>query len=174
KAEERIIKLTVEGLQKDEIPYKGFIFIGMIKVGNEPYVIEYNVRMSEPETEDVILRIKNDMIDLIIAISNEILNSIELNIDEQSATTVVVDSGGYPDVYEKGKEIKGTEKISDSIVFHAGTKLENGKAVTNGGRVLAITSQDKDFRKALKKSYQSIEKLHFDKMYFRKDIGFDL
>jgi len=174
KVEERIIKPTVEGLQKDEIPYKGFIFIGLIKVGNEPYVIEYNVRMGDPETEVVLPRIKNDLVDLFEATANATLNEIDLDIDEQSATTVVIVSGGYPDMYEKGKEITGIEKINGSIVFHAGTKLENGKAVTNGGRVLAITSQDNDFRKALKKSYQSIEKLHFDKMYFRKDIGFDL
>src|SRR5690606_29143734 len=174
KVEERIIKPTVEGLQKDEIPYKGFIFIGLIKVGNEPYVIEYNVRMGDPETEVVLPRIKNDLVDLFEATANATLNEIDLDIDEQSATTVVIVSGGYPDMYEKGKEITGIEKINGSIVFHAGTKRENGKAVTNGGRVLAITSQDNDFRKALKKSYQSIEKLHFDKMYFRKDIGFDL
>lgn len=174
KVEERIIRPTVEGLQKDEIPYKGFIFIGLIKVGNEPYVIEYNVRMGDPETEVVLPRIKNDLVDLFKATANVNLDKVNLEIDEQSATTVVVVSGGYPDAYEKGKEITGTEKINNSIVFHAGTKLVNGKAVTNGGRVLVITSQDKDFRKALKKSYQSIEKLHFNKMYFRKDIGFDL
>ncbi|MFI2741723.1 phosphoribosylamine--glycine ligase [Zhouia sp. PK063] len=175
KIEERIVKPTVKGLQEDEIPYKGFIFIGLIKVNNEPYVIEYNVRMGDPETEVVIPRIQNDLVALLEATAQGTLNELDLRIDERSATTVMVVSGGYPEAYEKNIEITGAETIEDSLVFHAGTKLNNeGKVVTAGGRVIAVTSYDEDFREAVKKSYQNIHKLHFDKMYYRKDIGFDL
>ena len=174
KIEDRIVKPTVEGLQKEEINYKGFIFIGLIKVNNEPYVIEYNVRMGDPETEAVLPRIKTDLGKLLQATFQQKLDSINLEIDSRAATTVMVVSGGYPEAYEKGKEISGIETIEDSIVFHAGTAMKDGKVVTNGGRVIAITSLDEDYKKALKKSYQNIEKLSFDRMYFRKDIGFDL
>jgi phosphoribosylamine--glycine ligase len=174
KIETRIVKPTIEGLQKDGIEYKGFIFIGLIIVKGEPIVIEYNVRMGDPETEVVIPRIKSDLVALFQAVANGNLNEVSLEIDERSATTVMMVSGGYPEDYEKGKEISGLDKVHDSLVFHAGTKLENGKVVTNGGRVLAITSFGNDFQEAIKKSYQNIDKLHFDKMYFRKDIGFDL
>ena len=174
KIETRIIKPTVEGLQKDGIEYKGFIFIGLIIVKGEPIVIEYNVRMGDPETEVVIPRIKSDLVELFQAVADGKLNEVSLEIDERSATTVMMVSGGYPEEYEKGKEISGLDKVEGSLVFHAGTKLENGKVVTNGGRVLAITSFGNDFQDAIKKSYQNIDKLHFDKMYFRKDIGFDL
>ncbi|UOB19433.1 phosphoribosylamine--glycine ligase [Abyssalbus ytuae] len=174
KIEERIVKPTVKGLQEDNIPYKGFVFIGLIKVNDNPYVIEYNVRMGDPETEVVLPRVKNDLVELFEATAGQNLNTIKLEIDERYATTVVVVSGGYPEAYEKGKEMSGLENIGESIVFHAGTKYDNGKVVTNGGRVLAITSYEEDFREALKKSYRSIEKLNFDKMYYRKDIGFDL
>ena len=174
KIENKVVKPTVNGLKKDNITYKGFIFIGLIKVNDEPYVIEYNVRMGDPETEVVLPRIKNDLVDLFEATANDTLNEVKLEVDERSATTIVVVSGGYPEAYEKGKQINGTENVDESIVFHAGTKLENNQVLTNGGRVLAITSFDNDFRKAIKKSYQSIEKLNFDKMYYRKDIGFDL
>jgi phosphoribosylamine--glycine ligase len=174
KIETRIAKPTVEGLQKDGIEYKGFVFIGLIIVKGEPIVIEYNVRMGDPETEVVIPRIKSDLVELFQAVADEKLNEVSLEIDERSATTVMVVSGGYPEEYDKGFEISGIENIQDSLVFHAGTKLENGKVVTNGGRVLAITSFGNDFQEAIKKSYQNIDKLHFDKMYFRKDIGFDL
>jgi|TARA_R100000479_G_scaffold165252_1_gene104433 phosphoribosylamine--glycine ligase len=174
KIEDRIVKPTVEGLQKEEINYKGFIFIGLIKVNNEPYVIEYNVRMGDPETEVVLPRIKTDLGKLLQATFQQKLDSINLEIDSRAATTVMVVSGGYPEAYEKGKEISGIETIEDSIVFHAGTAMKDGKVVTNGGRVIAITSLDEDYKKALKKSYQNIEKLSFDRMYFRKDIGFDL
>jgi phosphoribosylamine--glycine ligase len=174
KIETRIVKPTVEGLQKDGIEYKGFIFIGLIIVKNEPIVIEYNVRMGDPETEVVIPRIKSDLVDLFQAVANGNLNDVSLAIDQRSATTVMMVSGGYPEEYEKGKEIFGLDKIEDSLVYHAGTKIENGKLVTNGGRVLAITSFGNDFQEAIKKSYQNIDKLHFDKMYFRKDIGKDL
>ncbi len=174
KIENQIIKPTVEGLVKENIDYKGFIFIGLIKVGNDPKVIEYNVRMGDPETEAVLPRVKTDLVSLFQHVGNQTLDQVNLEIDLRSATTVMTVSGGYPEAYQKGKEITGIEAISDSIVFHAGTKLEGGKVVTNGGRVIAVTSFDNDFREALKKSYQNIEKLHFDKMYYRKDLGFDL
>ena len=174
KIETRIVKPTVEGLQKDGIEYKGFIFIGLIIVKGEPIVIEYNVRMGDPETEVVIPRIKSDLVELFQAVANGNLNDVSLAIDQRSATTVMMVSGGYPEEYEKGKEIFGLDKIEDSLVYHAGTKIENGKLVTNGGRVLAITSFGNDFQEAIKKSYQNIDKLHFDKMYYRKDIGRDL
>ena len=174
KIESRIVKPTIDGFQKDGIPYKGFVFIGLINVNNEPIVIEYNVRMGDPETEVVIPRLKTDLVELFLAVANEKLNEINLEIDERSATTIMVVSGGYPEDFEKGKVITGLETIEDSIVFHAGTKLVNGNVVSNGGRVVAITSYGDDFEQAIKKSYQNIEKLHFDKMYFRKDIGNDL
>jgi len=174
KIEDRIVKPTVEGLQKEEINYKGFIFIGLIKVENEPYVIEYNVRMGDPETEVVLPRIQTDLVSLLQATFQQKLNTIDLKIDNRAATTVMLVSGGYPEAYEKGKEIKGIETIQDSIVFHAGTTTKDGKLVTNGGRVMAVTSLDEDYKKALKKSYQNIEKLSFDRMEYRTDIGFDL
>lgn len=174
KIERQIVKPTVEGLKKDNLPYVGFIFIGLIKVGDEPKVIEYNVRMGDPETEVVIPRLKSDLVEVLSAMANGTLDQIDLQIDERAATTVMAVSGGYPEAYEKGKEISGTENIHDSIVFHAGTKLANGKVVTNGGRVIAITSFGNDFKEALQKSYQNMEKLHFDGMYYRKDLGFDL
>jgi phosphoribosylamine--glycine ligase len=174
KIETRIVKPTIAGLQKDGIEYKGFVFIGLINVKGEPIVIEYNVRMGDPETEVVIPRLKSDLVALFQAVAEENLDKISLEIDERSATTIMVVSGGYPEDFEKGKEITGIENVLDSIVFHAGTKIDNGQIVTNGGRVLAVTSFGDDFQQAIKKSYQSIDKLHFDKMYFRKDIGFDL
>lgn len=174
KIENRIVKPTISGLKKDGITYKGFIFIGLINVKGEPIVIEYNVRMGDPETEVVIPRLKSDLVELFLAVANQKLNQVELEIDTRSATTIMVVSGGYPEDFEKGKEISGLSEITDSIVFHAGTKFENGKVVSNGGRVLAVTSFGNDFQEAIKKSYQNIAKLNFDKMYFRKDIGFDL
>ncbi|MDX1463027.1 MAG: phosphoribosylamine--glycine ligase [Marinirhabdus sp.] len=174
KIEERIVKPTVNGLQAEDIDYKGFIFIGLINVNGEPYVIEYNVRMGDPETEVVLPRITSDLVALLEATYKQKLHETTVEIDPRSATTVMVVSGGYPASYEKEKEISGADAIKDSIVFHAGTRSDEGKLVTNGGRVIAVTSLDDDFRKALKKSYQNIEKLHFDKMYYRTDIGFDL
>lgn len=137
-------------------------------------VIEYNVRMGDPETEVVMPRIQSDLVELFQAVANQKLDEVTLEIDPRSATTIMVVSGGYPEDYNKGFEITGIENVEDSIVFHAGTKLENGKVVTSGGRVLAVTSFGDNFQEAIKKSYQNIDKLHFDKMYFRKDIGFDL
>ena len=174
KIESRIVKPTISGLQKDGIEYKGFIFIGLINVKNEPMGIEYNVRMGDPETEVVIPRLKSDLVELFLAVANEKLDQATLEIDPRSATTIMVVSGGYPEDYEKGKIISGIESVSDSIVFPAGTKMIDGQIVTNGGRVLAVTSYGDNFKEAIQKSYQNIEKLDFDKMYFRKDIGFDL
>jgi phosphoribosylamine--glycine ligase len=174
KIETRIVKPTVDGLLKDGIEYKGFIFIGLIIVKGEPMVIEYNVRMGDPETEVVMPRIQSDLVELFQAVANQKLDEVTLEIDPRSATTIMVVSGGYPEDYDKGFEITGIANVEDSIVFHAGTKLENGKVVTSGGRVLAVTSFGDNFQEAIKKSYQIIDKLHFDKMYYRKDIGFDL
>ena len=174
KIEHRIVKPTVEGLKMDNMPYKGFIFIGLIKVGEDPKVIEYNVRMGDPETEVVLPRIKNDLVELLQAVANQKLSEVELVLDDRTATTVMTVSGGYPGAYEKGKEIKGIETIEDSLVFHAGTTIKNGKVVTNGGRVMAITSFGPDFKSALSKSYQNVEKLSFEGMNYRKDLGFDL
>jgi phosphoribosylamine--glycine ligase len=175
KIEERIVKPTIQGLQDDAIEYKGFVFIGLIVVQGEPMVIEYNVRMGDPETEVVMPRINSDLVALFEAVASQKLDEITLEIDERSATTIMVVSGGYPEDYEKGYEITGLDTVKDSIVFHAGTTLDaKGNVVSNGGRVLAVTSYGANFQEAIKKSYQNIDKLHFDKMYFRKDIGFDL
>lgn len=174
KIETRIVKPTVEGLKADNIDYKGFVFIGLIKVGNDPFVIEYNVRMGDPETEVVIPRLKSDLVEVFVAMSQQKLADVAFEIDPRSATTVMVVSGGYPEDYEKGKVITGLENVEGSIAFHAGTTLKDGQVVTAGGRVIAVTSYDDDFKEAIKKSYQNIAKLHFDKMYYRKDIGFDL
>ena len=174
KIENRIVKPTIAGLQSDGIEYKGFVFIGLINVKGEPIVIEYNVRMGDPETEVVIPRLKSDLVELFQAVAHQKLDEVLLEIDERSATTIMVVSGGYPEDYEKGFEITGLENLEDSIVFHAGTKLEKEKVVTNGGRVIAVTSFGDSFQEAIKKSYQNIDELLFDKMYYRKDIGFDL
>lgn len=174
KIEEQIVKPTVNGLSKEGITYKGFVFIGLIKVGDEPKVIEYNVRMGDPETEVVLPRIKSDLVELFKAVDAGTINEETLQIDERAATTVMVVSGGYPEAYEKGKVITGIEAITDSLVLHAGTIENDGEVLTNGGRVIAVTSFDIDFRQAIKKSYHNIAKLDFDRMYYRTDIGFDL
>jgi len=174
KIENKIVRPTIKGLQNDNIEYKGFIFIGLIKVQNEPFVIEYNVRMGDPETEVVFPRIKTDLLDLFLSLEKQELDKIPLEIEPKNAATVMLVSGGYPEDYQKGKEIFGLDTVTDSIVFHAGTIEENQKIYTNGGRVLSVTSLAENFHQALQTSYKSIEKLHFENMYYRKDIGFDL
>ncbi|AGC76499.1 phosphoribosylamine--glycine ligase [Nonlabens dokdonensis] len=174
KIEDRVIKPTIEGFKKENIVYKGFVFIGLMIVDGEPEVIEYNVRMGDPETEVVLPRISSDLLSHLHAFAKAELHKEHLNIDSRYATTVMCVAGGYPEAYEKGMEIIGLENVVDSIVFHAGTAIKEGKIVTNGGRVMAVTSYGTDFKQALKKSYQNVEKLQFDKMYYRTDIGFDL
>ena len=175
KIEEKVIKRTVDGLIKDGIPYKGFIFFGLIIVNNEPMVIEYNCRMGDPETEVVIPLVKSDLLELFIATANNSLDKVSVVIDGRSATTVMLVSGGYPEAYEKGKKITGVENVDDSIIFHAGTsKTDTNSIVTNGGRVIAVTSFGADFKEALATSYKNVEKISFEKKNFRSDIGFDL
>lgn len=174
KVETRIVKPTIAGLQQENIEYKGFVFIGLIKVGDDPFVIEYNVRMGDPETEVVMPRLQSDLVAIFKAVAEQQLDTITLEIDPRSATTIMVVSGGYPEGYEKGKTISGLEAVEDSIVFHAGTTWQEGQVVSHGGRVLAVTSYGETYQEAIKKSYQNIAKLHFDKMYYRTDIGFDL
>lgn len=175
KVENKIIKPTIRGIAKEQIDYKGFVFIGIIKVENEPFVIEYNVRMGDPETQVILPRIKSDFLEMMISTANQSLNSIKLEVDTNSAATVVMVSGGYPEDYEKGKEIVGIPKeTKETIVFQAGTKMLKGKTVTNGGRVLSVTSIAENFKEALKKSYSKIGGISYEKKYFRKDLGFDL
>lgn len=174
KVEECVVIPTINGLKNDNIEYKGFVFIGLIKVGNDPFVIEYNVRMGDPETEVVIPRIKSDLVELFQAVANQTLENAVLETDERTATTVMIVSGGYPEDYEKGKTITGLDQVENSIVFHAGTAEKNGNIVTNGGRVIAVTSYGENFKEALKQSYKNVEKINFDKKYYRTDLGFDL
>ena len=174
KIEERIIKPTIEGLKKEQITYRGFVFIGLIKVGDDPYVIEYNVRMGDPETEVVLPRLQTDLVSLLEATAKGKLKDCSLSIDPRSATTVMIVSGGYPEEYEKGKVISGLQQEGESVIFHAGTREKDGEVLTAGGRVLAITSLANDFKEALKKSYRRVEKISFENMYYRKDIGMDL
>lgn len=172
--ENEIIKPTIQGLKEDKIPYCGFIFFGLMNDNGTPKVIEYNVRMGDPETEVVIPRIKSDLLQLFVAVANKTLSKEKIEINPFSATTVMAVSGGYPEAYEKGKTITFDEQVTDSIVFHAGTKLDNGEVKTNGGRVLSVTSLGENKSAALKISYKNIAKIHFDKMYYRHDIGADL
>ena len=173
KVEREIIIPTIEGLKKDNITYKGFIFFGLINVKGQPKVIEYNVRMGDPETEVVIPRIKSDLLHLFKGIDDGTFSEKDLDITEEVATTVMLVSGGYPEAYEKDKKISGIESVEDSIVFHAGTK-NDGSVKTNGGRVIALTSFGEDLENALTKSFESAEKISFEGKYYRKDIGFDL
>ena len=175
KVEERIIKPTINGLKQEEITYRGFIFLGLINVNGDPYVIEYNVRLGDPETEVVMLRIESDLLDLLEGVVTGTLAERKLNIDSRYATTVMMVSAGYPGSYAKGKVITGTEKVADSILFHAGTRLtEDGTLLTSGGRVIAVSSYGDSKEDALRKSYANIEKIDFEGKNFRRDIGFDL
>ena len=172
KVEERIVKPTIQGLKG--YGYKGFIFIGLMNKGGDPYVIEYNVRLGDPETEVVLPRIKNDFVELMKATAEGRLADIEIEIDERTVTTVMLVSGGYPGSYEKGKKITGIEQVSESVVFHAGTKPEGDKVLTSGGRVIAVSSYGANMEEALGKSFKSAELIDFEGKYYRKDIGFDL
>ncbi|MFA4853673.1 MAG: phosphoribosylamine--glycine ligase [Bacteroidales bacterium] len=175
KVEERIIKPTMDGLKKENIVYKGFLFIGLMNMAGNPYVIEYNVRMGDPETEVVLPRIKSDLLEMLVAIADENLDKINMEIDERTAATVMLVSQGYPGSYEKGKVIRQLENISDSLIFHAGTaKDAKGNIVTNGGRVLAVTSLHHQMQQALQQSMENAEKINFEGKYYRKDIGRDL
>jgi phosphoribosylamine--glycine ligase len=176
KVEDKIVKPTVRGFQKEQMDYKGFVFIGLMKVGDEPFVVEYNVRMGDPETEVVLLRIESDVVELLEKTAKNQLDQIELKINPKTAATVMLVSGGYPESYTKGKAIAGLDEIpeNEAIVFHAGTKISDDKIVTNGGRVLAVTAIGANHKEALGKSYSQIKKICFEEMYFRRDIGFDL
>ena len=174
RVEELVVKPTIKGLQKDGIDYRGFIFIGLMNDHGNPSVVEYNVRMGDPETEAVLPRIASDLYELFDGVAKQTLHEKSFSVLPKTATTVMLVSGGYPEAYQNGKEITGVEAVKDSIVFHAGTKTESGKTLTNGGRVMAVTSLGDSIEEALAKTYASIEKINFENMNYRKDIGFDL
>ena len=174
KVEELVVKPTILGLQKDRIDYRGFIFIGLMNDNGSPSVVEYNVRMGDPETEVVLPRIQSDLFDLFEGVANQNLGDKEFSVTDKIATSVMLVSGGYPESYEKGAVISGLDNLKDSIIFHAGTKMKEEAIVTNGGRVLAVTSLADSIQEALDQSYKTIDSIHFEKMNYRKDIGFDL
>jgi phosphoribosylamine--glycine ligase len=175
KVEKRIIKPTVEGLFNEKIPYKGFLFFGLINIDGDPFVIEYNARMGDPEAESVIPRIKTDLVDLFIAVANGTLKEQRIELDERYTAAIFLVSGGYPQSYEKGRKIIGLEKVNDSIIFHAGTKLdENNEVLTSGGRVIAVSSYGTTMKEALNQSYANAKLIDFEGKYFRKDLGFDI
>ena len=174
KIKEQIIEPTIHGLISEKIDYVGFIFIGLINVDGQPKVIEYNVRMGDPETQVVLPRIKNDFMDILISCTNQTLDKVNLEFDSDYYTNIVLASGGYPEDYKKGFEISGLNEVKNSTIFHAGTSFDNDKIVTNGGRVLSVVSSGKTMNEALEKSYNNIDKINFEGKTFRKDIGFDL
>ncbi len=174
KVEQQVVIPTVNGLKKANIPYQGFIFIGLMNVNGNPYVIEYNVRMGDPETEVVLPRIHSDLLELFTAVAKKELHKVAIEMDNRTVTTVMLVAGGYPESYNKGDEITGIEKVADSIVFHAGTKKSDNKIITNGGRVIAVSSFGKNMKEALQKSFKNAETINFSGKYYRKDIGFDL
>jgi phosphoribosylamine--glycine ligase len=174
RVEKEVVIPTIDGFKKENLPYKGFVFIGLMNENGVPRVVEYNVRLGDPETEVVLPRLKSDLLDIMQAVGESRLGEITVEFEDETAATVIMVSGGYPEAYEKGKEITGLEKIENSMVFHAGAKNKDGKIITSGGRVMAVTSFGADFKSALDTSYKSIELLKFEGMNYRKDIGFDL
>jgi len=174
KVEDRIIKPTIEGIRKERIDYQGFIFFGLMNCKGDPYVIEYNARLGDPESEVILPRLQSDIVDLYVAVAGKTLHNARVSIDPRAVTTVMLASGGYPGDYEKGREITGLDKVSGSIIFHAGTKIADGRTVTNGGRVIAVSSVGNTFREALAVSNKNAAIISFDKKYYRRDIGFDL
>ena len=174
RVEEEVVIPTIEGFKKENLPYKGFLFIGLMNENGTPRVVEYNVRMGDPETEVVMPRLKSDLLEIMQAVGDECLGDITVEFENKTATTVIMVSGGYPEAYDKGHEISGLDKTEGSIIFHAGTKEDNGKVVTNGGRVIAVTSYGADFNEALQKSYKNTAIIDWERKYFRSDLGFDL
>ena len=174
KVEDSVIRRTVNGIKKEKLDYKGFIFAGLMNVNGEPYVIEYNVRMGDPETQVVIPRIKNDLLNVFIKCLNEKINEVELDIENNFTTTVILAADGYPESYKKGDDIRNLEEFSNSKIFHAGTKKENNRILSNGGRVIACTGYGESLEDALKNSYKLADSISWDNKYFRKDIGEDL